>query len=311
MSLLIDIRKPEWLEEQALADLLAPALPGVRIHVGAADGPLDGVTTLATSQLDTALLPRLPSLQLIQKLGAGVETMLSVPDLPPHIRVARLKAEEAAGEIAEYCLAYVLAGQRNMRQHMADEARLSWNPLPPIARAETTVAVLGLGHIGRKTAEVFAALGFRTLGWSRSAKTIAGATALSGAAGLHKVLTEADYVCAILPSTPETRDLFDAGLLARMKPGATLINCGRGDLIVEADLVSALDQGRPAHAVLDVFRTEPLPKDHPFWTHRRVTVTPHVSGWRTDKSLLDVAENYRRLSAGEALLNEVDRSVGY
>lgn len=310
-SLLIDIRQPEWLEEAVLARLLAPALPGVRIRCTPEDGPLDDVAMLATSRLDPDLLPRLPGLRLIQKLGAGVETMMGAAGLPDHVRIARLAANAAAEEIAEYCLAYVLAAQRNMAAHESDAAAGHWRQIAPRARSATTVAVLGLGHIGGHTAALFAQLGFRTLGWSRSPKQIAGVDCRAGEEALPALLGEADHVCAILPSTPATRDLFDTALLARMKPGAQLINAGRGDLIVDTDLLTALDAGTPGHAVLDVFRTEPLPVAHPFWAHPRVTVTPHVSGWRVDDAYGDVAENFLRLMDGRPLLNEVDRGIGY
>ncbi|MEM1299298.1 MAG: glyoxylate/hydroxypyruvate reductase A [Pseudomonadota bacterium] len=311
MGLLIDIRQPAWMHETDLAERLRLRLPGVRIHVGAEDGPLDDVVMIACSRLYPEMPARLSQLRLVQKLGAGVETMVGAAGLPDHVRVARLTAENAADEIAEYCLAYVLAAQRNIPAHQTDAADGRWRQLAPRSTAETTVAVLGLGHIGARTAQLFAGLGFRVMGWSRSAKSITGVECRYGSEALPGMLAEADHVCAILPSTPDTRDLFDARMLARMKPGAQLINCGRGDLIVDADLEAALDEGRPGHAVLDVFRTEPLPPEHPFWRHPGVTVTPHVSGWRVEDALMDVAENYLRLVDGRPLLNEVDRSAGY
>jgi glyoxylate/hydroxypyruvate reductase A len=115
----------------------------------------------------------------------------------------------------------------------------------------------------------------------------------------------------VLPSTAATRGLFDAGILAAMKPGAWLVNVGRGDLIVEADLVAGLDSGPLAGAILDVFREEPLPAAHPFWGHAKITITPHVSGWHLTGGLEEVAENYRRLKDGRPLLHEVDRDAGY
>ena len=120
-----------------------------------------------------------------------------------------------------------------------------------------------------------------------------------------------DYAISVLPSTAATRGLFDAGILAAMKPGAWLVNVGRGDAIVEEDLLAALDSGPLAGAALDVFREEPLPSAHPFWGHSKITITPHVSGWRLTGGLDDVAENYRRLVEGGPLLYEIDRDAGY
>ena len=171
--------------------------------------------------------------------------------------------------------------------------------------------MLGLGHIGSRTATLFAHLGFHVIGWSRTPKTISGVDCRHGMDCLDPILGEADYVVSILPSTGETRALFNAGRFSGMKPGAVLINAGRGDLIVDADLIAALDQGRPGHAVLDVFPQEPLPKIHKFWDHPKITVTPHVSGWHLGDGIKDVAENYLRLCEGKELLNEVDPQRGY
>ncbi|MEM7745973.1 MAG: NAD(P)-dependent oxidoreductase, partial [Pseudomonadota bacterium] len=175
----------------------------------------------------------------------------------------------------------------------------------------TQVAVLGLGVIGTLTAEALVRTGFLVSGWARSPKNIPKVDCHHGHQALERVLANADYVCSILPSTSATAGLFNAERLAQMKPGATLINVGRGDLIDDTALLAALDRGQPAHAVLDVFRQEPLPSEHPFWAHPGVTVTPHVSGWRIDDSIEDVARNYQRLAANQPLLNEVDREAGY
>lgn len=311
MALLLDIRQPEWMTEESLRDLLTPLMPGVPIYCAVDGCPLEQVRMLAVVQLYPGVVERLPNLSLVQKLGAGVESILGDPALRPDTRIARLAPDTPANEIAEYCLAYVLRAQRNIARHEADSAARQWNPLAPKKNRETTVAVLGLGHIGGRTARLFAALGFKTLGWSRAQKSIADVECHAGLGALDGVLARADYVASILPSTAETKDLFDAARFVAMKPTAALINAGRGDLIVEADLISALDGGALGGAVLDVFRQEPLPPNHPFWTHERITVTPHVSGWHIDDGLVAVADNYRRLLSGDTLLHEVDRSRGY
>ena len=311
MALLLDVRDPAWMREEALRDLLAPQLPGVPIYCGLAAAEPDKVKMIAVVGLRPGVAAQLPALQLVQKLGAGVETIMQAPDLPRQVRVARLKPQLAAREIAEYCLAYVLRDQRHLLDYAANTAAKRWAPIPPRQAGKTTVGVLGLGHIGAEAARRFARLDFRVLGWSRSPKSIDGVTCSAGLATLPALLAQCDHVISVLPSTPETCDLFDAKLFTAMKSGARLINVGRGDLIVEDDLLAALDSGPLAGAVLDVFREEPLPPDHPFWTHEKITITPHVSGWHLDDGLLDVAENYKRLIAGAPLLHEVDRRTGY
>jgi glyoxylate/hydroxypyruvate reductase A len=168
-----------------------------------------------------------------------------------------------------------------------------------------------MGHIGGETAALMRDLGFEVHGWSRSAKDMEGVTCHHGAAALEPMLGICDYICAILPSTGETRGLINAQTLAAMKPGATFINAGRGDLVDEAALIANLDRGHLGHAVLDVFCTEPLPEQDPLWSHPQVTITPHISGWHLGEALQDVVENFRRLGAGEDLLHAVDRQRGY
>lgn len=311
MALLIEIGQPDWMSNGELRDQLLPLMPDADIRCAPAFGDPSEIIMLACSRLPHDLPRRLPNLQLIQKLGAGVETIVGNPDLDPAVRVARLKPDAQAQEIAEYCVAYVLCTQRNMALHDRRQRSRLWDPVAPRETPATTVGILGLGHIGARIAACFASLGFRVLGWSRAPKALPGIDCCNGEAALPAMLRECDYLCAVLPSTAETRDLADAGFLAAMKPGAILINVGRGDLIIESDLLAALDSGHLAGAVLDVFRAEPLPPDHPFWSHPKITVTPHVSGWRVTGGLETVAENYRRLCAGEPILNEVDRAAGY
>ncbi|HSF94955.1 MAG TPA: glyoxylate/hydroxypyruvate reductase A [Thermohalobaculum sp.] len=311
MPMLIDIAMPEWKTDEAFRAELAPLLPGADLRCMDEPGDLSAVTMLATVGLRPGLATLLPALRLVQKLGAGVETMVHSPELPPDVQVARLKSESAAREIAEYCVAYVLRFQRNMALHEAAQAKARWEPVAPRETPATTVGVLGLGTIGARVAAAFAGLGFRVLGWSRGPKDLPGILCRHGAGALRPMLGECDYVASILPSTPETRDLADARFFAAMKPGAVLINAGRGDLVVEADLLAALDGGHLGGAVLDVLRAEPLPSGHPLWRHPKVTITPHVSGWRVTGGAADVAENYRRLSAGRPPINLVDRGAGY
>ncbi len=310
MSILVHIGQPAWMRDETLRDTLMPLLPGVTIYCGAPSGVLPDVRMIALSASTGDAWAFLPNLELVQKLGAGVNQVVRDPALPPGVRIARLKPQVQAREIGEYCLAHVLRYQRNLVQHEMDAELHRWRQRVPRAPEDTTIAILGLGNIGAHMAGLFAGLGFRTIGWSRSPKTLEGTDCRAGARALPELLRESDYVIAVLPSTPETTDLFGAELLARMKPGSVLMNVGRGDLIVEDALLAALEDGPLAGAVLDVFRSEPLPPDDPLWDHPRITVTPHVSGWRVG-GFEDVAENYRRLCDGRPLLHEIDREKGY
>ena len=172
--------------------------------------------------------------------------------------------------------------------------------------------MLGMGALGTACARALAALNFPVTGWSRSPKTVAGIPCLHGDDGLEAALKGAQIVVTLLPKTPHTENLLDARRLAFLPMGAVILNPGRGALIDDAALLAALDAGRVGHATLDVFRTEPLPKDHPFWSHPRVTVTPHIAAdTRALSASRVIVENIRRGQAGEDFINLVDRTRGY
>ncbi len=311
MALLIETGLSDWISDSDIARDIQRLHPNADVRTPETLGDPTDITMLAVVGLQDEHPKRLPNLKLVQKLGAGVETIVSNPNLPDHVRIARLKPDAPAQGIAEWFVAYVLRHQRHIPFHEAAQASAEWSPKAPIYSPDTVVGVLGLGHIGARSAKMLRAVGFQVMGWSRSPKEIDGVTCLHGDAALPELLGQCDHVCAILPSTPQTVGLFDAGMLSAMKPGSQLLNAGRGDLIDEVALITALDKGTPGHAVLDVTSTEPLPSDSPLWAHPGVTITPHVSGWHLGEALADVSENFRRLTAGEALLHEVDRARGY
>lgn len=311
MALLIDVGVSGWMSDDEVAAEVRAVFPGADVRTLETLGDPQEITMIAVAKLHSERPAQLPNLKLVQKLGAGVETIVAHPALPDHVRVARLKPDAPAREIAEWFLAYILRAHRNMAFHAEEQANSTWSAVEPHYTPDTVVGVLGLGHIGSRTARMLRDIGFQVKGWSRSPKEIEGVECHHGADSLPAMLSECDHVCAILPSTAETRGMVGAPLLAAMKPGSQLLNAGRGDLIDEAALLQALDTGTPGHAILDVVSQEPLPAESPLWTHPGVTITPHVSGWHLGDAMKDVAENLRRLEADETLLHEVDRARGY
>ena len=311
MALLIDIKHPEWMTDEELREQLRQYAPQADIRVAAEPGSADDVDMLTVSSYSPGEALRYPNLKLIQKTGAGVNNILDDGELPPSVRVARLDTSTSGAEMAEYALAYVLQEQRHLRAYHAQQARSQWLHYPPRKALDTTIAVLGLGRIGQLVARRFVDNGFAVIGWSRSRKTLERVRCYAGTDELPRVLGTADYVVAVLPTTPATRGLFDAGLFAHFNPQAFFINVGRGDQVVEPDLLAALDAGRLAGAVLDVMCEELLPADSPLWLHAKVQLTPHVSGYHLGDAVADIAENYRRLQSGDPLLHLVDRGRGY
>lgn len=245
----------------------------------------------------------------VLNLWAGVETLTGNETLTqPLTRMVDSGLEEG---MVQYVAAHVLRHHLDTDRWVKRTAPDWTQPLPLLTR-ERTVAILGLGELGRACGAALAGLGFRVLGWSRRPREIEGIACHSGEAGLEAVLAQAEILVLLLPSTPQTENLLDARRLALMPPGAVIVNPGRGPLIDDAALLAALDSGQIGHATLDVFRVEPLPDDHPYWTHPRVTVTPHIaSETRADTASEVIAENIRRAEAGEPLLYLVDRKAGY
>jgi glyoxylate/hydroxypyruvate reductase A len=171
---------------------------------------------------------------------------------------------------------------------------------------------MGLGVLGRDAARQLAKLGFRVSGWSRTAHKIAGARTFAGKSGLAPFLARSEILVCMLPLTPETRGILNAGLFARLPRGAALINVARGGHLVEADLLAALDAGQMSGASLDVFDREPLPPAHPFWRHPKIVVTPHIAALtQRDTGSLFVARAIRSLIAGRRPRGLVDRRRGY
>lgn len=311
MALLVETGLTNWISDDEIAGTLRNLDPKADIRTPDTLGDPAGIRMIATVSLPKGRPADCPNLELVQKLGAGVESIVTHPTLPAPVRVTRLRPDAPAREIAEWFLTYILQTQRQTAFYRAEQQARRWTPVAPLEALETTVGVLGLGHIGGRTAALMQAMDFRVLGWSRSPKTLDGVETYAGLDTLPDMLGQCDHVCAILPSTHETRDLIGPDLLSAMKPGATLLNAGRGDLIDEAALIASLDTGHLGAAVLDVTSREPLPADNPLWSHARVTITPHVSGWHLGDAFKDITENYRRLLAGDPLLHEVDRQRGY
>lgn len=245
----------------------------------------------------------------VMGLWAGVESIVSNATLTQPL--ARMVDDGLTQGMVEYVAGHVLRHHLGMDAHIVNPDHDWRHDAPPLA-SERPVTMLGLGALGAASACALARLGFPVTGWSRLPKAIEGITCLSGEDGLARALTNAQIVVLLLPLTAETENTLDATALARLARGAVVINPGRGALIDDEALLTALGTGQIGHATLDVFRTEPLPRDHPFWVHERVTVTPHVaSETRPDTAARVIAENVRRAEAGEPLLHLVDRARGY
>lgn len=245
----------------------------------------------------------------VLNLWAGVEKFVNNPTLT--MPLCRMVDPGLTEGMVEWVVGHTLRHHLGMDRHIVNPGRV-WDPTcPPLAR-ERPVAMLGMGALGAACAQALAALNFPVTGWSRSPKTLPGIPCLHGEDGLRQALSQAQIVVTLLPKTAETENILNAERLSWLPKGAVILNPGRGPLIDDAALLTALDSGQISHATLDVFRIEPLPQDHPFWADPRITVTPHIAAdTRASTGSRVIAENIRRGQAGEPFLHLVDRARGY
>ena len=253
-----------------------------------------------------------PNLKLICNLGAGVQHILGDDNLPEGIPFTRVVDPRMTSAMAEYVLLHVLRYHRHFDETQTNQKDRKWEYLPPDNAATTTIGFLGLGELGRHAANLVRALGFDVAGWSRSAKKLDGITTYHGEDGLVPFLNSTKMLVCLLPLTSETEGIINARTLSALPEGAYLINAARGGHVIDADLIAALDYGTLEGATLDVFHEEPLPDDHPFWTHPRITVTPHnAADSFPDDVAPQIVDNIHRALEGRELLNPVDVGRGY
>ncbi|QQP90035.1 glyoxylate/hydroxypyruvate reductase A [Skermanella sp. TT6] len=295
----------EWLPE------LTRQIPGREIRVWPDAGDLSEIDYALAWRPPAGVLGRLPNLKVIFSLGAGVDGVLSDPDLPDKPLVRMVEPGLTEG-MTEYVVLQVLHWHRQAEAYRAQQERREWRQLDQKLARERRVGVLGLGVLGADAARVLKELRFDVAGWSRSPKDLPGVTCFHGAAGLPEFLARTEILVCLLPLTPETAGILNWETLAALPRGACIINAARGGHVDESDLLAELDSGHIAGASLDVFAEEPLAPDHPFWSHPRVLVTPHVAAVTHARTAAGhIAEQIRRFEAGLPLEDLVDRTRGY
>lgn len=292
---------------------LQAALPHERIVA------LDALDAQARASCDFAIvanpdpraLAQLPQLKWVHSVWAGVERLVEDLQQSP-VEIVRLVDPQLADTMAEAVLAWTLYLHRDMPRYARQQAAGQWLAHDHVPAQDKTVALLGLGELGMACAARLLAAGFKVAGWSRSRKDLPGVQCHAGDEELPALLAGADILVCLLPLTPQTQDMLDARALAHLKPGAALINFARGAIIDDAALRAALDCGRLTHAVLDVFRSEPLAAEQWQWQHPRVTVLPHISA-PTNRSTAAaiVAANVRHYRETGALPARVDKQRRY
>lgn len=259
----------------------------------------------------TGSMGQFPNLKAIVSIGAGIDHVLEDEELPD-VPIIRTVGTDLTQRMKEYVLLHVLRHHRDMPTIQAAQARSEWKPVVVPPAPQRRVGVMGLGNLGAEAAACLAAVGFDVAGWSRSGKTIDGVRTYAGAAEFGAFLDGTEILVNLLPLTDETRGILNADLFNRMTRGGAVINAARGAHMVDEDLLEALASGQLAAATLDVFHIEPLPSEHPFWTHPQITITPHIA------SMIDaptgsriIARNLRTFQDKGSVADLADAGRGY
>jgi len=313
MSLLVAVT---W-ETQPWVERFRRHLPDRDIVVLGESFDKAAVRYVATWGPKPGSLSGLPNLVALFSLGAGVDHLMGYPDLPD-VPIVRVAQDDLTHRMSEYMVLHCLMHLRDQRRFDEDQTAKRWRPdrAPPIA-GDVRIGIMGFGVLGQDSARKLKTMGFDVAGWSRTPKSVDGFEVYAGEEGLTPFLNRTDILIALMPLTPDTKGILNRSLFERLARGGALggpilINAGRGKLQVESDILSCLDDGILQAATLDVFETEPLPKDSPLWTHPRVTVTPHNSATSEPEATARyISQQIRRYEAGEAFENVVDRVRGY
>jgi glyoxylate/hydroxypyruvate reductase A len=258
-----------------------------------------------------------PDLKAVFNLGAGVDAIVELErthpgTLPPNALLVRLEDTGMSVQMVEYATHAVLRYMRRFDEYDALQRDHKWEKLTPHARDEFTVGVLGLGVLGTKVVETLTTLGVPVRGFSRTKKDIDGVLTFAGPEQFDAFLDGAKMLINLLPHTPDTQGILNRRTFERLAPGAYLVNLARGAHLVDEDLLHAMKSGQIAAATLDVFHTEPLPEDHPFWRTPRITLTPHISAMTLrEESVAQVAEKIAAHARGEPISGIVDVKLGY
>jgi glyoxylate/hydroxypyruvate reductase len=252
-----------------------------------------------------------PALKAVFNIGAGVDALLKLR-VPAHTHIVRLDDAGMSVQMAEYVCHAVIRQFREFDAYEADMRSGKWSFRKPRSRADFPVGVLGLGVLGARVAKALTGFDFPVHGWSQTAKHVDGVRCWHGADQMDNFLQHSKVLVCLLPLTTQTENILNQRTLRTLQPGGYLINVARGAHLVDADLLALLDSGHLAGATLDVFRQEPLPAEHAFWKHPKITLTPHTSA-RTlrDESIAQIAAKMQALASGKPVAGVVDRNKGY
>ncbi|MSQ54633.1 MAG: glyoxylate/hydroxypyruvate reductase A [Betaproteobacteria bacterium] len=287
-------------------------MPELEVRVWPETGDPAAIEAALVWKAPEGELAKYPNLKLIVNLGAGVDSIVADRSIPAGIPIVRIADPEMSRMMAQFVLLAVLRHHRNVVAFERAQRERRWQYIHPRETRETTVGIMGLGHLGAVAAAELVRQGFAVRGWSRTPKTLEGVRSFHGVESLPGFLDGVNVLVAMLPYTPQTDGMIDARVFSMLARGACFVSVGRGRTVDEDALVAALRIGQVGEATLDVFREEPLAPAHPLYTFDQVLVTPHLASVAIPRSAAEqVVENIRRVRDGRPLLNQVDPQRGY
>lgn len=291
---------------------LLKAGSSLKVYSYLEDHPADEITMAFIWKHPVGSLAKYPNLKCIASAGAGVDYIFEDPTRPKNIPITRIVDPFLAADMSEHVLSVILAHLKNLNAYKLQQVKNVWQPIEYARIKDVTVGILGLGELGALTATDLTKVGFKVQGWSRSKKDINKISSFAGTEELPKFLASTNVLVCLLPLTPETEGFLNKDVLSQLPKNTYVINVARGGHLVDKDLLMLLDNGHLSGACLDVYNTEPLLQDHPFWNHKKIHMTPHYASVSDTNSVIpQIIENYKRLQNSEVLQNRVDTNKGY
>ncbi len=291
--------------------LAVEAIPNLKWYVWPDVPAPETVEALITWLPPKNYLELFPNLKAVFSVGIGVN-QFSPSTIPAHIKLVKMVDPNINTMIETYVLSSVFMLHRDQFHYIKSQQNAQWLPLPLKLPSECHIGIMGLGNLGQSVANKLAQLGFQVSGWNRSVREMGGIDTYMGREQLSNFMSSLDIVICLLPLTETTLGILNADNFSKLPKGASIINIGRGQHLVEKDLLEALSTGQLEFAILDVFEKEPLPPGHPFWSHPKIHVTPHIAAITCDETAgIQLAKNLQRLINNQELVGEVDKSKGY
>ena len=269
----------------------------------------DSVELVILWQHPKGILKEFPNLKLICSMGAGVDHILSDPEIPRSLPITRIVDPGLTIPMTNYVVMAVLNFHRQLYRYQSNQRKKIWDMSNP--ELKVNVGVMGVGALGSDVIEKLKILGFSVFGFGNSPKSNIDFPYFYGDE-LTQFLSKVNLIICMLPLTPKTENILNLDFFRKCNKGTYIINVARGNHLVEEDLLTAIDEGHVSGAFLDVYRKEPLPVDHPFWNVEEITLTPHIASVTNPGSAIpQIIENYKRLKSNTPLMNQINPILGY